>query len=198
MRMTWRLTSAAFAVATALVSHTASAQTEDTAVNRAGGMVGAVAGLGIGTCTGCGAGFGFGVEGGYTCGFHLYVGANFTYELGKVNSWLFEPQVGYDLALFGDLPILLRPYVGLGYESFSIGSAASGSCANSGDPTLCQSLLNSVSTSFGGFVISPGALATYAITPHIYAGADLRFDIGTASGFGGVTINILAAGGYRF
>ena len=192
MRMTWRLTSAAFAVATALVAHTASAQTEDTAVNRAGGTVGAVAGLGLQTFTGGGAGFAFGAEGGYTFPFHLFVGANFSYTAGKLPSWLFEPQVGYDLALFGDLPIMLRPYVGLGYESFSVGSAA-------GCNAECQSFANAagISTSTGGFLISPGVLATYAITPHIYAGADVRFDIATASGTG-LTINILGTGGYRF
>ncbi len=122
MRMTHRLTSVALAVATAAVAHPASAQTavyvapppgpppgSDDAVNRPGGTVAAIAGFAFGTCTGCGAAFGFGVEGGYTLPMHLYLGGNFTYTPGTVHTLLVEPQVGYDLAPFGDKPILIRP-----------------------------------------------------------------------------------------
>jgi hypothetical protein len=198
------------------VAETASAQTvvvaapppsvgNPEAVNRAGGTVAAILGLGIGTCTGCGAAFGFGLEGGYTFPFHLYVGANFTYFAASLSSWVFEPQVGYDLAVFGELPILLRPYLGLGYQHYNIGSAISNAaCAGETgtELALCQSeasaVAGAVSTSAGGFLFSPGIVGEYAITPHIFAGADVRFDISTISGYGGVTIDIFGTGGYRF
>jgi len=195
MRMIQRLSSVALAVAAMGFVHTASAQTD--APNRAGGTVAAIAGLGIGTQTGSGAGFSIGVEGGYTLPMHLYIGGNFTYNVGKINSWLFEPQVGYDLALFGDLPIMIRPFVGLGYQSYSVASAACSGLSGA-EESACVAEANSLGVgSVTGFVISPGAVGTYALTPHIYVGGEVRFDIGTETGTP-VLINILGTGGYRF
>jgi hypothetical protein len=162
-------------------------------------MVAVVLGLGFDTQTGGGAGFAFGVEGGYTFPMHLYIGGAFDYKVGGFNTWLFEPQVGYDLALFGDLPIMLRPYIGLGYESLSYGGAiASGCNGNAECEAEANAISSAVSTSAGGFVISPGVLGTYAITPHIYVGGELRFDIGLVTGGTAATVNILGTGGYRF
>lgn len=154
------------------------------AVNRAGGMVGGIVGFGAHT----GTGFSFGAEGGYTFPFHLYLGGNFSYFVGSnhVSAYVFEPQVGYDLAVSPKVPILIRPYVGLGYENIVASACGSGAAAG-----FCAS------ASFGGFVLSPGVLAAYFFTPHLYAGVDVRIDVATASG-SFVNESFYATGGYKF
>jgi hypothetical protein len=153
---------------------------EEERADRPGGMVGGILGFG----THAGQGFGLGAEGGYTFPFHLYAGANFTYFVGSdnVSGFYFAPEVGYDLAVIPRVPILIRPYVGLGYESLSAKFCVGGNC---------------VSGSTGTFVFSPGVMGDYFFTPHVYAGLDLRLDILTASG-GFATFDVFAGGGYKF
>ncbi len=61
-------------------------------IDRAGGIVGAILGVGAKS----GYGFGLGAEGGYSLPFHLYLGGNFTYFTGSsgASAYLFEGQVG--------------------------------------------------------------------------------------------------------
>jgi len=150
-------------------------------IGRPGISAGAVLGFGAHS----GYGFGLGVEGGYSLPMHLYLGANFTYYTGSddVSAWLFEPQIGYDLDVIHSVPILIRPYVGIGYENVSLNLPGCGSFG--------------ISCSGGGFLISPGVVGSYFITPHIYAGADIRLDIGTGTGSSAV-IAFFANGGYKF
>jgi len=184
MRMIRGISSVAVALATIGLAHTASAEqvvvaapsAEEVGVDRAGGSVAAILGFG----THSGTGFGLGAEGGYTLPMHLYIGGNFTYFTGSnsVSAYLFEGQVGYDLGVIKAAPILIRPYVGLGYETFT--ASAFG-----------------VSLSAGGAVITPGVVGTYFITPHIFAGADIRLDYSTSSAGGGI-FDLFATGGYKF
>jgi hypothetical protein len=146
-------------------------------VDRPGGIVGVILGVGAKT----GYGFGLGAEGGYSFPFHLYVGGNFTYFTGSsgVSAYLFEPQVGYDLAVIPNVPVLIRPYVGIGYEGISVSNCPFGACGG------------------GSGIITPGVLGAYFFTPNFYAGLDLRFDIATAS-YGSAVFDIFATGGYKF
>ena len=185
MRRIRGISSFAVALATIGLAHTASAQqvvvaaspsAEDVGVDRAGGSIAAILGFGAHS----GAGFGLGVEGGYTLPMHLYLGGNLTYFTGSdsVTSYIFEGQVGYDLGIIKAAPILIRPYVGIGYQNFT--ASAFG-----------------VSVSAGGAVITPGVVGTYFITPHIFAGADIRLDYSTSSAGGGI-FDLFATGGYKF
>jgi hypothetical protein len=151
-------------------------------VDRAGGVIGGILGFGAHA----GSGFALGVEGGYTLPMHLYLGGNFTYFVGSddVSAYLFEFQVGYDLGVIRQAPVLIRPYIGLGYENFSVTVPA-------GCGAFCPS-------SVGSFVITPGVMGAYFFTPHWYAGADLRLDIATASGEAFTVFDLFATGGYKF
>jgi len=147
-------------------------------VDRAGGIIGGILGFGAHA----GSGFALGVEGGYTLPIHLYLGGNFTYFTGSddVSAYLFEFQVGYDLGVIRRAPVLIRPYIGLGYENFSVNI-----------PANCGAFC---SNSTGSAVITPGVLGAYFFTPHWYAGADLRLDIATAF----TVFDLFATGGYKF
>jgi hypothetical protein len=153
-------------------------------LDRPGGTIQGLLGFGAYA----GSGFGLGVEGGYTLPIHLYLGGNFTYFTGNAveSAYLFEFQVGYDLAVIRRVPILIRPYGGLGYERFNYGLV--GDCGIKG--AVCED-------GGGSFLISLGAVGTYFFTPHWFAGVDLRIDIPTA-GYGWTVFDFFGVGGYKF
>ncbi len=88
----------------------------------------------------------------------------------------------YDLAVIPAAPVLIRPYVGVGYEEVSVSVCGLGQCVSGGG---------------GSGMITPGVLGAYFFTPNIYAGLDLRLDIATAS-YGSAVFDIFATGGYKF
>lgn len=114
-----------------------------------------------------GAGVGLGVRGGYLVTERLYVGAAFTYHLGKSeeagpvtasSSLLFTgAEVGYDIPASA---LVVRPYLGLGL-GMSMVSQSDGT--------------NEVSDSNASFAIWPGVQALFAIpSSPAFVGADLR------------------------
>jgi hypothetical protein len=187
--MTIRALSLSLALAVLGVSTSASADEE--AVDRPGGIVNGILGFGAHT----GSGFALGVEGGYTLPFdvpagHIFVGGNFTYFTGSsgYSLALFEVHGGYDLNVIKAAPVLIRPYIGLGYADV-IGP--------SNNNPLCSALNDCGSFGGGSFVVSPGVLGAYFFTPHWFAGVDLRVDIATAS-YGYAAFDFFGTGGYKF
>lgn len=135
---------------------------------------------------------GFGARGGYTLPNNIYVGGTVLYHFGasneatfmgvstKTTSHLFYlgPEGGYDLAVG---PVLIRPYLGLGFESFS----ASVSCTPS---NLCAG-----STTDTNFALWVGGLVLYPIG-NFFVGGDLRaLFVSNAN-----SIGVFATGGMNF
>jgi hypothetical protein len=118
-------------------------------------------------------GVGIGLRGGYTLPMKVYVGAAFVYHLGGskdadqvkyTGSTLYlGPEVGYDLELG---PLVVRPYVGLGYGSVKAKAEAGGT-------TLLD-------RSEGGFALWPGLMARYPIDA-FFVGADARYALVTGT-----------------
>ncbi len=137
------------------------------APDRAGFSAGALVGLASTF------GFGFGVRAGYTLPFRLYLGAAFAYFLDGTDSMFsIGPEVGFDIALPGGLPLMLRPYVGLGY-------------------THVDELIES-----GAFVAYPGVEFLYEFVPHVFAGIDIRVPFVTV-GQETAVFNALLTAGYK-
>lgn len=123
---------------------------------------------GIGT-----QGVGIGVRGGYTLPMKVYVGAAFVYHLGGskdaeqvkyTGSTLYlGPEVGYELELG---PVIVRPYVGLGYGSVKAKAEAGGTTI--------------LDRSEGGFALWPGLMARYPIDA-FFVGADARYALVTGT-----------------
>jgi len=163
-------------------------------IARQGGDIHGVLGFGLDSYYG----FALGIEGGYTLPLHIYLGGSLTYFTGNsvLSSYLLEFQAGYDLAVIPRVPILIRPYLGLGYEHFSVGDYAFGEYA-------CLNGHDCYGGGFGSFVFSLGAQGSYFFTPHWFAGAELRFDVPTAGGVNDGALdanvfNLFAQGGYKF
>lgn len=118
-------------------------------------------------------GVGIGLRGGYTLPMKVYIGAAFVYHLGGSNdanqvkytgSTLYlGPEAGYDLELG---PVIIRPYVGLGYGSVKAKAEAGGT-------TLIEK-------SEGGFAVWPGVMARYPIDA-FFVGADARYALVTGT-----------------
>jgi hypothetical protein len=138
------------------------------------GLVGFDAGSGY-------SGFAVGARGGYTFPFHLYLGGDLSFYIfggGAIIS--VAPEVGYDFALPVGVPILVRPYVGVGLVDVTAGGLGA------------------------AFEIYPGAELVYDITRNLFVGGDLRVPIlfvnGQAIGSGGTAavFNLFATIGYKF
>ena len=138
------------------------------------GLVGFDAGSGY-------SGFAFGARGGYTFPFHLYLGGDLTFFVnggGAVVS--IAPEAGYDFALPVGVPLLFRPYVGVGLVDVTAGGLGA------------------------AFEIYPGAELIYDITPNLFVGGDLRVPIlfvsGNGIGVGGTAavFNLFGTIGYKF
>jgi len=139
--------------------------------------------------------FGLGIRGGYTLPQHFYIGGEFGYFFGEtvgdysLATYNLGPEFGYDIGLAA-APVLIRPYVGLGYDGVSV------SC---GVVTCGGAFARS---SVGGFALWGGAMSTYNFTRNWSAGVDLRLIIPTfgdyADGPGIVALTLSAMGSYKF
>jgi hypothetical protein len=142
--------------------------------------------------------FGLGARGGYTLPQKVYIGGTFVYHFGESNSGggvtvsehllYLGPEGGYDFAIPGVPQILVRPYLGLGFESVSV--STSGSEFNGTG-------ISGLSGSNSGLSFWPGVTGLYSITPNISAGLDARVVIAT---FGGsdATFAMFLTGQYKF
>jgi hypothetical protein len=151
--------------------------------DRPGFSVGALVGVET-----SGFGFGIGARAGYSLPFHLYLGGEIGYNFGSSGTHVFSlaPEVGYDFALPISVPILIRPYLGIGFSVVSIGG---GSQTNNGVT------LTVPGATAGAFLFSPGVLGSYDIAPNVFVGVDLRVPIysaGSSASFAG-----FLTGGYR-
>jgi hypothetical protein len=176
---------------------------EGGAANRPGFSVAGVAGLGF-AASGYGAAFEFGARAGYTLPMHLYIGGALGYQVGTVNFFHFQAEVGYELAVGDARKLLIRPYAGLGFVyATGFGGAAGNPCAGlAGEElSLCQAAAGSVGVSTGGggagFLLSPGCVVAYNLTPNFFIGGDARIPIYLAS-YSTAGFDLLATGGYKF
>jgi hypothetical protein len=165
-------------------------------VSRPGWSVEALLGFGFNSIYG----FGIGARAGYTFPQKIYLGGEIGYYFGGSDAGVsfatynIGPEVGYDIALAGP-PILIRPYVGLGYEGVSVSAAVEGA------PIICGNGTCSGGLSTGGFALWGGAVGTYSFTPNWYAGADARLILPTfGDSYSGsyIALTLAATGGYRF
>ncbi len=162
-------------------------------VGRPGWSVAGLVGFGTATVYG----FGIGVRGGYTLPQRIYVGGEFGYYFGGSNggwgwsTYQLGPEVGYDISIAG-APVLIRPYVGLGYQGVDVSSFCVNNSSQGGGHT-------------GGFTLWGGAIGTYSFTPNWFVGGDVRLFLpvfdgnpGGGQGMGYIALGILATGGYKF
>lgn len=140
-------------------------------------------------------GFGLGARAGYTLPQHIYIGGEFGYffggstTIGSYSTFNLGPEIGYDIGL-ASAPILIRPYVGLGYDEIGF------SCGLRNCPDI---------GGVGGFALWGGALGTWNFTQNWSAGVDLRiiiptFGVGsyTYAPGGDVAFTLSALGMYKF
>ena len=126
---------------------------------------------------------GLGVRGGYTLPMNVYVGGTFVYHLGKTQSSPFGDihyglyylgvEGGYDLNLS---PVVLRPYLGLGYAK-PVASVAG--ITVEGDSK---------------FALWPGATVLFPVSKSVFVGADARFLVVSDSN----ALSVFATGGMQF
>jgi hypothetical protein len=140
--------------------------------------------------------FGIGARGGYTLPQKVYVGGTFVYHTGNSQSQLgitvdehlfyLGAEGGYDFVIPSAPQVLVRPYLGLGFESVSVSSSGTlGGINFSG------------SQSINGFAFWPGATGLYFFTPNISAGVDARVIVDTFSG-GNTAFALSLTGQYKF
>jgi hypothetical protein len=184
-----RLLLAALASSISLAASSSRAET-DPAVDREGPSVGVQLGYGFDDAYK----LGLGVRGGYTLASpKIYIGGTFVYHFGRSQSeagfsqnehlLYVGPEVGYDFVIPGAPQILLRPYLGLGFESVSV--------STSGSP------IGNVSASASGFSLWPGVTGLYSFTPNWSAGLDARVVVPTFDN-GDATFALFLAGQYKF
>lgn len=162
---------------------------DNTAPDREGASVGVLVGYGFDGAYH----LGLGARGGYTLSQKIYIGGAFVYHfgqsqdtpLGSVSEHLFYlgPEGGYDLVIPAVPQLLIRPYLGLGYESVSFSTP----------PVNVPSIGESVN----GFSLWPSVTGLYSFTPAISAGLDAKVVIATFSG-GDTALVLSLAGQYKF
>ena len=182
----------AFAALLSMSLTTASAWAADqTAPDREGGSVGILVGYGFDGAYH----LGLGARGGYTLAApKIYIGGSFTYHfgqsndtpLGSISEHLFYlgAEGGYDLVLGAVPQLLIRPYLGLGYENVSVSTPPVG-------------VPNTVGLSVNGFSFWPSVTGLYSFTPAISAGLDAKVVVITFSG-GDTAFVLSLAGQYKF
>jgi hypothetical protein len=148
-----------------------------------GVSVGGVAGFGF-VGRGYGAAFAIGARGGYTLPMHLYVGGELGYDISSVGIFNIQAEIGYAIGLESVSKLLIRPYVGLGFgDAFVSAVCDGGVCVGGGGGAV--------------FLLSPGAVVAYDVTPHVFVGGDVRIPIflgsGSTAGF-----DLFGTGGYKF
>ncbi|HEX4334595.1 MAG TPA: hypothetical protein VH062_01705 [Polyangiaceae bacterium] len=125
-------------------------------------------------------GVGLGVRGGYTLPMNVYVGGTFVYHFGAdhVSSFVLGVEGGYDFYLD---PVIVRPYLGLGPDFFSVSSVCfQGICGGSGSDTK--------------FAAWPGVAVFYPITENWLVGGDARVQIVSDV----TNFQLFVNGGYKF
>jgi hypothetical protein len=150
-----------------LAASSSRAQTADLAVDREGPSGGVLIGYGFDDAYK----FGLGLRGGYTLAApKVYIGGTFVYHFGQSQSdgdatvsehlLYLGPEGGYDFVIPSVPQVLIRPYLGLGFESVSVsvsGNTAFGASASS-----------------SGFALWPGVTGLYSFTSALSAGLDAR------------------------
>lgn len=158
-----------------LAASSSRAQTADLAVDREGPSGGVLIGYGFDDAYK----FGLGLRGGYTLAApKVYIGGTFVYHFGQSQSdgeatvsehlLYLGPEGGYDFVIPSAPQVLIRPYLGLGFESFSV--SVSGNTA-----------FAPPSASSSGFALWPGVTGLYSFTPNLSAGLDARVVIAAFS-----------------
>src|ERR1700691_5865870 len=163
MNMIRKLSAVTLVITSAIVSAAPSAHAQSEP-DRPGVSVGLLLGYGFDDAYK----FGLGARGGYTLPQKVYIGGTFVYHFGESQSdgsttasehlFYLGPEGGYDFAIPG-APILVRPYLGLGFESVSV--SVSG-------PEFNGTTIGGGSAS--GLSFWPGVTGLYSITPNISAG----------------------------
>ena len=163
-----KLLALAVASSMSLAASSSRAQTADFAVDREGASAGVLVGYGFDDAYK----FGLGARGGYTLAApKVYIGGTFVYHFGHsqsdgdatVSEHLFYlgPEGGYDFVIPSVPQLLIRPYLGLGFESASV--SVSGNTA-----------FAPASASSSGFALWPGVTGLYSFTSNWSAGLDAR------------------------
>jgi hypothetical protein len=144
--------------------------------------------------------FGLGVRGGYTLAQKIYIGGTFVYHFGESDSaggvsvsehlLYVGPEGGYDIVIPSAPQVLIRPYLGLGFESVSVSD--SGAVIQGVNITGA-----SVSGTSSGFSFWPGVTGLYSFTPNWSAGLDARVVVATFGG-GDTTFALFLDGQYKF
>jgi hypothetical protein len=185
-----KLLLAALASSTPLAASPSWAQS-DAAPDRGGPSVGVQVGYGFDDAYK----FGLGVRGGYTFASpKVYVGGTFVYHFGESQSaegftasehlLYLGPEGGYDFVIPSVPQLLIRPYLGLGFESFSV--------SETGLPVS-----GSINPSSSGLSFWPGVTGLYSFTPNWSAGLDMRVVLPTFSN-SDATFALFLAGQYKF
>lgn len=185
---------AAVTVSASLSASPAMAQT-DPVPDREGASVGVQLGYGFDDAYK----FGLGVRGGYTLP-QIYVGGTFVYHFGESESaggvsvsehlLYVGPEGGYDFVIPSVPQLLIRPYLGLGFESVSF--------SNSGNEVINGVAVGAPNGgSASGFSFWPGVTGLYSFTPNWSAGLDARVVVATF-GNGDTTFALFLAGQYKF
>jgi hypothetical protein len=167
MNASHKLLALAAASSIALAASPAFAESEP-APDREGASAGVLLGWGFESAYK----FGLGARGGYTLAQKIYVGGAFVYHFGSsetaanvtVGAHLFYlgAEGGYDLVIASVPQLLIRPYLGLGFESFSF--------STSGSPLVSVGQ----STGSSGFALWPAVTALYSFTSSISGGLDAK------------------------
>jgi hypothetical protein len=194
MNMIRKIHSVALVITSAVVSAAPSAHAQSAGgdgPDRAGVSAGLLLGYGFDDAYK----FGLGARGGYTLPAKVYIGGTFVYHFGESQSFAdysinehllyLGAEGGYDFVIPG-VPILVRPYLGLGFESVSVSSSGANFTGLSGP-----------SASASGLSFWPGAVGLYSITPNISAGLDARVVVATFGG-GDTTFALFLTGQYKF
>jgi len=184
MNGTHKLLVAAVASSVSLVASAAWAQT-DAAPDRQGASAGILIGYGFDSAYK----LGLGARGGYTLAQKIYIGGTFVYHFGESKSvegvsasehlFYLGPEGGYDFVIPSVPQLLIRPYLGLGFESESV------------------SLTGGVSAGASGFAFWPAATGLYSFTPNLSAGLDARVVVPTF-GNSDVSFVLSLTGQYKF
>jgi hypothetical protein len=145
--------------------------------------------------------FGLGARGGYTLPQKIYLGGTFVYHFGESDSaagftssehlLYLGPEAGYDIVIPSAPQFLIRPYLGLGFESVSVSD--SGGVLVNGVAVAGTS----ASASSSGFSFWPGVTGLYSFTPNWSAGLDARVVVATFGG-GDTTFALFLDGQYKF
>jgi hypothetical protein len=185
MKGVQRVIVAAVASALSLAASSAMAQ-QDPHADREGGSVGVLLGYGFDDAYH----LGIGVRGGYTLSQKIYIGGTFDYNFGEdsVHTFYLGPEGGYDFVIPSQPQIMIRPYLGLGYENVSVNIPA---------VTIGGITEGGGSASASGFSFWPGVSGFYSFNENWSAGLDARLIVATFGG-GDTAFALSLTGQYKF